>query len=360
MSHNVEKMMFTGKKPWWYGNEFQKDAVGVDLGENAVTSEVALKAAGLDWLAQKRRAGFSTSVDIDGKQVFKEAPKECFLVRSTDHSILGRCTDAYQEFQNVEAFEFLDSLVEDGQLLYHTAGSLEGGKRVWILAQTPTSWTIKRRSGATNTHHAFLNAMLGHDGKHGLHLMATDVRVECANTLGWADERAQEENLTFRIHHRGDIQSKLALAAKALEVMESQSLDRRAMLQSFAQRSMDTGEFIEFATSIFLGLDGSAEEVKPLLDKFYADSTDRQKTQMENRVAVVAHNFIAGQGNEGDTDYDALQAFTEYFDHFDIDAQKSKIDKGIRAAKAVHSSWVGAGAKQKKLVYKRLRERASA
>ena len=31
MSHNVEKMMFTGKKPWWYGNQHQDAAVGVDL-----------------------------------------------------------------------------------------------------------------------------------------------------------------------------------------------------------------------------------------------------------------------------------------------------------------------------------------
>ena len=43
MSHNVEKMMFTGKRPWWYGNASQQDAVGVDLGANAVTSEVAMK-----------------------------------------------------------------------------------------------------------------------------------------------------------------------------------------------------------------------------------------------------------------------------------------------------------------------------
>ena len=47
--HLVEKMMFTGKKPWWYGNAHQGDAVGVDLGEGPVTSSEAIEAAGLDW-----------------------------------------------------------------------------------------------------------------------------------------------------------------------------------------------------------------------------------------------------------------------------------------------------------------------
>ena len=359
MSHNVEKMMFTGKKPWWYGNNAQKDAVGVDLGSEAVTSAQAMQAASLDWDVIKRPAGFVDPIttDVDGNPVWRAADGECFLIRSSDNSVLGRCSDKYEEFQNAEAFSFMDGLVKDGDLLYHTAGSLEGGKRVWILAQTPTHWEVQRKSGKTNHHHGFLLVTIGHTGIVGITIMPTDVRAECANTVGFADNRAEKENLIFRVQHRGNIAANLTLAADAIRVMENQAPERRMVLQAMAQNAMDSGEFIDFATSIFLGLDGEGEEIEAEVAKFYETATDRTKTIMENRVAKVTHLFQAGQGNEGDSAYDALQGFEEYFDHFDIGKTRDKIEAGKRAAKAVQSSWIGAGAQRKALVYKRLAER---
>lgn len=371
MSHNVEKMMFTGKRPWWYGNSAQEGAVGVDLGEDAVTSERAMNAAGLNFRVELATAGFRLEkppITTPAPFALRPAPapkwtgveNDRYLVRSDTGTTLGHCSKGYVPFQNAEGFEFLDSLVETGDLLYHTAGSLEGGKRVWILAQTPTSWTIKRKSGAENTHHAFLLAMLGHTGDVGINLMATDVRAECANTCGFADTRAEGENLIFRIPHRGNIRAKLDLAAVAIETMADQSAERREVLQALAQTAMNTDDFLDFATSIFLGLDGDEKEIEEAVAKFYADGTDREKTIMENKVAKVAECFLVGQGNEGDSAYDALQGFTEFFDHFDLDHIKNKIARGKRAAKVVSSSWVGAGAERKSLVYKRLATRLNA
>lgn len=359
MSHDVEKMMFTGKKqPWWYGNTSQGEAVGTFLGDDAVTSAQAIRAADLEWMALKRPAGYRYGETLYFKKpLWNEVEGECFLVRSSDGQFLGRCTEDYKEFQNSEAFEFLDELVKDGDLLYHTAGSLGQGKRVWILAQTPIQWTIKKRSGKENVHKAFINAMLGHTGNIGISLLPTDVLVVCANTAGWADQKAEGENLVFRISHRGDIKKKLALAAHGLKVMQEQAPARRQVLQAMAQAAMNNEEFIDFATSIFLGLDGDADEIEAGVAKFYEEATPRSKTIMENKVALVTQKFQEGIGNDGDSMYDALNGFTEYFDHFDLDHIKDKIEKGKRAAKAVESSWVGAGAERKALVYKRLKER---
>lgn len=362
MSHNVERAMITGKNAWWQGNQWQGEAIAVHLGENAVTSEVAMKAAGLDWLVEKVQAGYAdvTTLDLDGKPIHREVPGECFLRRSSDGSILGRATMGYQEYQNAEAFRFLDSLVADGGGIYHTAGSLESGGRVWILMQLPESWRVSRRSGKTNTHHAFLLIMLGHTGDVGIALMPTDVRAECANTCGFADSKAKAQNMIFRIPHTGDVDAKLNLAATAIEVMRHEEVERREILQAMAQMSMDTNEFIDFATSIFLGLDGAKEEVEEKVKKFYADVTPRSKTIMENKVAGVTNLFERGQGNEGDSIYDALNGFTEYFDHDHALEAKNKVKTSIQAAKQLKSSWVGAGAERKALVYKRLAERVHA
>ena len=359
MSHDVEKMMFTGDQaPWWYGNSSQQGAVGTFLGEDAVTSIEAMRAADLEWMAMKCQGGYQHGVTkYFNKPIWHEVEGECFLIRDRDGQFLGRCSEDYKEFQNAEAFEFLDSMVHEGQLLYHTAGSLGMGKRVWILAQTPIQWAIKKRNGQEQVHKAFVNAMLGHTGDIGISLMATDVRVVCANTAGWADERAEGENLVFRISHRGDIKKKLSLAAHGLEVMQSQAPERRAVLQALAQAAMSTEEFIDFATSIFLGLDGDNSEIEAGVAAFYETATPRSKTIMENKVALVTDKFKNGIGNDGDSMYDAMNGFTEFFDHVNLDHIKNKIEKGKRAAKAVESSWIGAGASRKALVYKRLKEK---
>lgn len=359
MSHNVEKMMFTGKAPWWYGNSAQGSAVGVNLGANAVTSEVAIKEAGLDWDVLMAQAGFQDgkTFDVDGRPVWREAGNHRMLVRSSDFSVLGWCSNKYQPIQNREAFEFLDSFVAEGSLLYHTAGSLDGGKRVWILAQTPDTWTIKRRSGRENRHHAFLLNILGHDGGSGYKLLPTDVRAECANTVGMAEVGAESAFLSFNIGHTGDVKAKMNLAATAIRTMSEMIPERRAVLQALAQAAMRSDEFIDFAVSIFLGLDGEQGEVEEALAKFHADASEDEKKRMLKRVAPVAQLFETGQGNEGNSAYDALQAFTEYFDHFDIGAVKGKIEAGKKAAKAVTSSWLGIGAERKALAMKRLVER---
>ena len=55
-------------------------------------------------------------------------------VRSTDDAVLGVVSDRYRIVQNEEAFQFTDDLLGEG-VTYETAGSLQGGKKVWILCQ---------------------------------------------------------------------------------------------------------------------------------------------------------------------------------------------------------------------------------
>tara|TARA_R110002020_G_scaffold35297_1_gene106656 strand:- start:2136 stop:3203 length:1068 start_codon:yes stop_codon:yes gene_type:complete len=351
--HNVEKMMFTGKKPWWYGNRAQGNAVGVDLGEGAVTSSEAIASAGLDWEVSKSQAYYKVNDE------YKEADNERFIIRSSDHSVLGRCTEQYEVFQNRDAFNFMDSLVKEGDLLYHTAGSLEEGRNVWILAQTPDSWKIKRLSGRENTHHAFLLVVIGHDGKSSVSIMPTDIRAECANTVGYAESIAEKQNMMFRVPHKGDILQKLELASTAIDTMRGESDERRRILQELAQNSMNNDEFIDFSLEVFLGLDGSKANIKKEVSKFYEDSTERSRVIMQNKVSKATDLFHNGFSNEGNTSYDALQAFTEYFDHFDLNHVKNNVEKGKRAARAVKNSWMGDGAEKKNLAYKKLAKRVN-
>ena len=71
-------------------------------------------------------------------------------VRDSDRKVLGVVTDRYKIVQNEEAFSFTDALLGEG-VRYETAGSLQGGKSVWLLAHLPHEYIISgERIGSVN------------------------------------------------------------------------------------------------------------------------------------------------------------------------------------------------------------------
>ena len=60
--------------------------------------------------------------------------------------VLGVVSDRYRIVQNEEAFQFTDDLLGEG-VTYETAGSLQGGKKVWMLAKLPEKYIIAGDGG---------------------------------------------------------------------------------------------------------------------------------------------------------------------------------------------------------------------
>jgi hypothetical protein len=63
------------------------------------------------------------------------------LVREdlSDHTkgILGPVKSDYIPLQNIEAFSFLDEIVNRGTAVYDSAGTLDEGRWVWIIPRFP-------------------------------------------------------------------------------------------------------------------------------------------------------------------------------------------------------------------------------
>lgn len=360
MSHEVETMFYTHKKPWWLGSSVQGEAIGTFVGEHATDSERAIIAAGMDWSVFKARSAWgrdkvpSEAVHLDpNPTIWTPVDGQFFIVRDKDYQVLGRCANKWVPFQNRDAFKFLDSLAASGEMRYHTAGSLTMGQKVWILAQLPGSFKIGRLSGTTSVHHPFLLIIVAHDGITGINMMPTEITAECANTCGFAEYRAQSEKLFWSVSHDSKTEAKLKIAVAALTEIPAAMAAREVLLQELAERPMTTEQFIDFATSIFLDIDCTeAEKVEALTAKWYEEATVRSKTILENKVATVTKLFQDGIAAEGNSAYDAVMAFTQHFDHAEIQSQIK--DKIRRAQNIVNSSWLGAGAQRKALVLKRL------
>ena len=79
--------------------------------------------------------------------------------------------------QNEEAFQFVDQLL-GSDLHFETAGSLHGGRRVWVLAALPQH--VQVGGDAIRPYVLLMNS---HDGSTAVIAATTPVRVVCQNTL---------------------------------------------------------------------------------------------------------------------------------------------------------------------------------
>jgi phage/plasmid-like protein (TIGR03299 family) len=113
--------------------------------------------------------------------------------------------------QNREAFEFTDALLGEG-VRYETAGSLQGGKRVWMLARLPHEYIISGER--ISPYLLFSNT---HDGSGAIKVALTPIRVVCNNTLNLALSTAKR---SWSMIHTGDIKGKMQEAKDTLFMAE--------------------------------------------------------------------------------------------------------------------------------------------
>lgn len=106
---------------------------------------------------------------------------------------------------------FTDELLGKG-VRYETAGSLQEGKRVWLLARLPREYVIAGER--ISPYLVFSNT---HDGSGSVKVAITPVRVVCNNTLNLALDTAKR---SFSMMHTGNIQDKIQEARDTLFMAE--------------------------------------------------------------------------------------------------------------------------------------------
>ena len=163
----------------------------------APDSREALKLAGLDWKVVQQPI-FTDQGMVHGYKA---------NIRSTDHEVLGVVSDRYKIIQNTDAFSFTDELLGEG-VRYETAGSLQRGKKVWLLARLPKEYIIA--GDRISPYLVFSNT---HDGSGAVRAAVTPVRVVCNNTLNLALNTAKR---SFSMVHTGDIREKVQEAKQTL------------------------------------------------------------------------------------------------------------------------------------------------
>ena len=193
MPANVESMFYVRQAPW--------HGLGVRV-EEAPSSQEALRLSGLDWQVIQQPIATVDGTPIPGYRA---------NLRDTDHQVLGVVTDRYRVVQNGEAFAFTDGLLGEG-VKYETAGSLQNGRKIWLLAKLPDKYIIE--GDQIDPYLVFSNS---HDGSGSIKVAMTPVRVVCQNTLNLALSSAKRVWSTI---HVGDLAGKMTEAHNTLLLAE--------------------------------------------------------------------------------------------------------------------------------------------
>ena len=245
MAANVESMFYVREKPW--------HGLGTMVAE-APDSTSALHLARLDWnVIQKDIMTAGGNSAIPG---FKAN------VRDTDGSVLGIVTDRYRVVQNAEAFSFTDALLGEG-VRYETAGSLQSGRRTWILARLPHQYIINGEE--ISPYLVFMNA---HDGSGAIKVAMTPVRVVCQNTLNLALSTAKR---SWSFNHVGDINGKLDEAQDTLLYAGQYMAELGKTFGKLGRIKLSDGKVTEFINALIPDADGGTPQQKRNIQKMQED-----------------------------------------------------------------------------------------
>ncbi|MDK2965362.1 DUF932 domain-containing protein [Lacrimispora sp.] len=258
MAANVETMFYTREKPW--------HGLGKMVME-APTSGEALNLAGLDWQVIQKSIKTDDGIPVPG---FKAN------IRDLDERVLGVVTDRYKVVQNNEAFSFTDDLLGEG-VTYETAGSLQDGRRTWILAKLPHRYII---SGDEVT--PYLVFMNSHDGTGAIKAAMTPIRVVCNNTLNLALERAKR---IWSTNHTGNIRGKMDDARNTLLYADLYMGELGKEIDNLNRIKLSDRQVYEYIDELFPLVDNPTEQQRKNLMQMkedvkirYFDAPDLQNT----------------------------------------------------------------------------------
>lgn len=267
MAANVESMFYTRTKPW--------HGLGIQVQE-APESKDALRLAGLDWKVYQREVYTDSGIRIDGYRA---------NVRNTDNKVLGVVTERYKIVQNEEAFAFTDTLLGKG-VRYETAGSLQEGRKVWLLARLPKEYIISGEQ--ISPYLVFSNS---HDGSAAVRVAVTPIRVVCNNTLNLALSTAKR---SWAMVHTGNIKGKIHEAQETLFMAETYMNKLGKEFETLKRQKLSDRQIKEYI-ELLLPLEKTtslvtAKNVKKLRDDLrarYYDAPDLQDVGGNN-----AYRFI--------------------------------------------------------------------
>ena len=279
MPANVENMFSVRETPW--------HRLGTVL-ENPPTIQEAIELSGLNWPVELKPLFLENGTLVTHKAV----------VRGDSGNVLGIVGPRYQPLQNAEAFNWFNAFVENGEVSLETAGSLDEGRRIWVMAK------IARDPSVIVPNDEILKYLMlsnSHDGTLAIRVGYTPIRIVCANTLAMA----HNSNASKLIRIRHTASSKVALD-KLQDIMNLVDREFEATAEQFrflASKTFNQKDVREYVKAV-LGKDKIAEQ----------DLPTRTKNQLDEIIGLLEDENQRLNGVNG-TYWAAYNAVNQYLNY---------------------------------------------
>lgn len=254
----------------------------------AMTSEQAIRLGGLDYTVEKRKI---YAPSIEGAYV--EVPDYYSTVRTDTDTPLGVVKGRYTIVQNVDAFGFFDSIIDQGEAIFETAGSLGRGERIFVTAKLPDDMLIK---GEKIEKYIILTN--SHDGSSTIIAGFTNIRVVCNNTL-----QAALKGLDNRISiaHTASAESNLKEASRIMGISSKYMDEVNSVFDKMADVKMTDVEIMHYIESSLRNTNEKDmdKEASKILKKLtgevftFANTHSTQKTEAAYKTLWGAYNSIS-------------------------------------------------------------------
>ncbi len=286
MAHELEilssgnaGMMYIGQTPWHGLGQRLTEEDGYDIAK-------CMAAAGLDWTVRLDRLRTA-----DGRKSDHYA-----VTRESDNALLGTVGPRYTPLQNVDAFRWFSPFLEAKTATLHTAGSLRGGSRIWVLTQVSGP---KLEVVQGDRVQSFLLLSHGHDGSLAVRVGFTPIRVVCANTLAVA--HGEPASKLIRIKHTASMHDNLNNVRDVMDVATQTFVANVAQYRKLAHVHINQADIRRYVKRVL-----EVEEVKD------SDLSARMRNQVEEIVRLG----YQGRGNNvagvKETLWGAYNGLTEY------------------------------------------------
>ena len=225
--------------------------------ETCMTADEIMTKAFLGGWKVRKIALQGVETNADGVSLI-ECPDKWMTVRTnivtSETEYLGVVGEDYTTVQNEQVAEVLDKLVDASGAHFETAGSMRGGRSVFVTMKLPDTMKI----AGVDDLDLYLAATTSHDGTQALRVDATPVRIVCANTQRAAFAQTRG-HYVFR--HTTGVHSQIAQAREAVGLMWRYLEAFQAEAERMINETLTMGEF-----------DKVVAELWPLAD----DASDRR------------------------------------------------------------------------------------
>jgi phage/plasmid-like protein (TIGR03299 family) len=232
-----------------------------------------------------------TTIDAPGFATVRSNP---FTGQAESLGVVG---DAYTPLQNEDHADFLNTLADQSGAVFDTAGSLRGGRQVFITMKLPETLTV----GGIDSIDLNIAALNSHDGTSSFRILITPVRVVCANTQAAA---IGNHVSSTAIRRTGNAKATVQIARETLGLSFAYCAAFEAEAERLIQTTMTASGFDALTRRIF----GHAPD----------DATKRTRDADRQRHAKLASLFHDAdtQANIRGTAWAGYQAVVEYLDHY--------------------------------------------